>query len=277
MEITGILSEIRPIYHTYVFELKRNWKKFIIFIIIISLIAFLLGTLPYLLIPENTLSPSQINYMNDTLGFINLILIFSICFFFGGIICSEYHEKTGYIVFPKINKFKLIIGKYLGNLTLNIVVIGFYYGLTALTTMYFYGLPIYFKLFQSFAIAVLYLLAVSAFVTLFSSFLKTSLMTTVATILILLIGFSIVDSIVTLALPDFEPLYSLEFVSRLITGVITKDFPDSKSGRYTDFEVQGFKFRQWLHPSIEGGIIVLLLYMAASFLLAAYLFKKRQL
>lgn len=257
--------------------MKRNWKKFIIFIIIISLIAFLLGTLPYLLIPENTLSTSQISYMNNALGFINFILIFSVCFFFGGIICGEYQEKTGYIVFPKINKFKLIVGKYLGNLTLNIGVIGFYYLLTTMTTMYFYGLPIYFKLFQSFGIAVLYILAVSGFVTLFSSFLKSVNMTIVATILILLIGFSIVDSIFTLSLPDFEPLYSLDFISRLITGVITKNFPDSRSGRYNDFEVQGFKFRQWLYPSIEGGIIVLLIYMIASLSLAAYLFKKRQL
>jgi ABC-type transport system involved in multi-copper enzyme maturation permease subunit len=204
-------------------------------------------------------------------------LIFSICFFFSGIICSEYSEKTGYIVFPKINKFKLIIGKYLGNLTLNISVIAFYYFLTALTTMYFYGLPIYVKLFQSFAIAVLYILAVSAFVTFFSSFMKSVNLTIVATILLLLIGFSIVDQIVTLVAPDFEPLYSLSFNSNLITSVITKDFPDSRSERYIDFEVQGFKFRQWITPSIVGGITILLLYMVICIFLASYIFKKRQL
>jgi len=276
-KLNNLYIEIKPILHTYVFELKKNSKKFIIFSIITGLIGFLIGFLGFALIPEDSLSSSQGAYFQDGLGIMSLILIFGVCFFFGGIICSEFSTKSGYIVFPKINKYKLIIGKYLGNITLLIGVIAIYYFILVLLGIFFYGLPLNIRIFHSFAITILYILAVSSFVTLFSSFMKSVNMTIIATILILLIVFSLVDQIVVLSNPDFEPIYSLDFMSRLITSILETDFPATTAERYIDMEMQGFIFRIWITPTIQMGITVMLLYTIICLGLASIIFSRKQL
>jgi len=127
----------------------------------------------------------------------------------------------------------------------------------------------------SFGISVLYILAVSSFVTVFSSLLKSVNMTIIATILILLIGFETASSLVTLANPDLEPFYSLTYASNLITTVL--NFPDP---RYIEFTPPGpgnFTFRTWITPTIRAGIMMLSNYTIAFFIFAALLFKRKQL
>jgi len=275
-KIDELILFLKPIAHTYIFELKQRWKKFVIFSIIIGLFG-LLTVIGYVLFPENSLPNTQVLYFEEGLGLIILINIFSVCFFFGGIICTEYSKKTGYVVFPKINKYKLIIGKYLGALTLVIGVNGLYYYILGLLGLYFYGEPINSRFFLSFGIACLYLLAVSSFVTLISSFMRSVNITIITAILMLLIGFRIIASLVVLSNPDFEPLYSLDYLSNLITSVLSKDFPTKREDRYEDYEEEGFIYRYWITPSIEGGIIVMILYAIISISLAMVIFKRRQL
>ena len=273
---------LKPIAHTYIFELKQRWKKFVIFSIIIGLFG-LLSVIDYVLFPENSIPKTQALYFEDELGLIILINIFSVCFFFGGIICTEYSKKTGYIVFPKINKYKLITGKYLGALTLVIGTTGIFYYVLGLLGLYFYGGPITSRLYLSFGIACLYLLAVSSFVTLISSFMRSENVTIITAILMLLIGFSIIDSLVVLWYPDIEPLYSLNYLSNLITSVLRKNFPTNRKDRFIDIEFrdeeedEGFKFRQWITPSIEDGITFMILYAVICMSLTMVIFKRRQL
>jgi len=273
---------LKPIAHTYIFELKQRWKKFIIFSSIICLFGLLTG-IDYVLFPENSLPKTQALFLEDGLGLIILINIFAVCFFFGGIICTEYSKKTGYVVFPKINKYKLIIGKYSGALTLVIGVTGLYYYALGLLGLYFYGEPINSRYFLSFGIACLYILAVSSFVTLISSFMKSANVTVITTIIILLIGFSIIDGLMVLWNPDIEPLYSLNYLSNLITSVLRKNFPTKRKDRYEDIEYKDededevFTFREWITPSIEDGITFLVLYVVICMSLAMVIFKRRQL
>jgi ABC-type transport system involved in multi-copper enzyme maturation permease subunit len=108
--------------------------------------------------------------------------------------------------------------------------------------------------------------------------------TIIITLIILLIGFNIADQIVTLVFKDaFEPLYSLVYLGNLITSILQNPFPDP---RYTEFSFGGtgpgglggrFTFGTWVTPSIEMGITLFVVYIVAFFILAAYLFKRRQL
>jgi len=275
-KIDELVLFLKPIAHTYIFELKQRWKKFVIFSIIIGLFG-LLSVIGYVLFPENSLPKTQAQYFEDELGLIILINIFSVCFFFGGIICTEYSKKTGYVVFPKINKYKLIAGKYLGALTLVIGVTGVFYYVLGLLGLYFYGGPITSRLYLSFGIACLYVLAVSSFVTLISSFMRNANITIVTTILMLLIGFYIIASLVVLWNPDIEPLYSLNYLSNLITSVLRKDFPKKREDRYEDYEEEDFTYRDWITPSIGGGITGMILYAIICMALAMVIFKRRQL
>jgi len=266
-----------PLVATYIFELKKQWKKFIVFCCI-SVAFVLLGSyLPYALIPDNPLPETQADYFQSGLGFIILITLFGACFFFSPIITSEYDKKTGYITFPIINKYKLVSGKYLGALTLLIGVIGMFYVALGALGIYYYGGPLNYRYYLSFGIAILYVIAVGSFVTLFSSFMKNVNMTIVTTIMILLIANMMIDSLVMLLYPEFEPIYSLNHASDLINYILVEDFPTKLEDRYEENEFRGYTRRRWLTPTIQMGITIMLLYTIVCVTIAAIVFKRRQL
>jgi len=276
---------ISPIYHTIIFEMKKQKKKLYFFTVIAILIAVLTGCYILNLFPDFLLADTQAEFFSSGLNFISFITLFAACLFFSGIICSEFNKRTGFIVFPKINKFKLIIGKYLGNLILVVFIVAVYYFILGLFGFFYYGGPINIRIFYSFGFAVLYVIALSSFVTLFSSFMKNVNITIIITLVILLMGFNIADQIINLIFADaFEPLYSLAYLGNLITSVLLNPFPNP---RYADFSFGGmgppgmgggdFSFGTWVTPSIFMGTTLLLVYIIACFLLAAILFKRRQL
>ncbi len=275
--------DISPIYHTIIFEMKKQRKKLYFFTVIAILVAVLLGyILP--LFPDYFLSNTQAEFFSGGLTFISFITLFAACLFFSGIICSEFNKRTGFIVFPKINKYKLIIGKYLGNLVLVVFIVAIYYFILGILGFLYYGGPINIRIFYSFGFAVLYVIALSSFVTLFSSFMKNVNITIIITLVILLMGFNIADQIITLIFADaFEPLYSLAYLGNLITSILQNPFPNP---RFDEFPIPGmgpgmmggdFSFFTWLTPSVFMGTTLLLVYIFACFVLAAILFKRRQL
>ncbi len=266
-----------PFVATYIFEIKKQWKKFIVFCCISVAFVILGSYLPYALIPDNPLPETQTDYFQSGLGFIILTVIFATCFFFSPIICSEYDKKTGYLTFPIINKYKLVSGKYLGALTLLIGVIGTFYITLGALGIYYYGGPINYRYYYSFGIAILYVIAVASFVIFFSSFMKNVNMTIVTTIMILLIANMIIDSLVILLYPEFEPIYSLNHASNLIRYILVEDFPINLEDRYEEVEFRGFTRRVWLTPTIQMGITILLVYTIICVATATMVFKRRQL
>ncbi|MFX1497083.1 MAG: ABC transporter permease [Promethearchaeota archaeon] len=269
---------IKPIFDTIVFEIKKQRKKFYFFLIVAILVVFLVGYLLQL-IPGYLLPDTQADYFRNGLTFISFLTLFAACLFFSGIICSEFDKKTGFIVFPKINKYKLILGKYLGNLLNVVFIVTVYYFILALLGFFYYGGPINIRIYYSYAFALLYVITLSSFVTLFSSFLKSENVTIIITLVILLIGLNIADQIVTLLLGDkFEPLYSVSYLGNLITSVLRNPFPNP---RYVETPFSGmgrsFVFGSWLTPTIEMGTTLLIVYIVVFFVLAALLFKRRQL
>lgn len=278
------LIGLAPIFHTIIFEMKKQRKKFYFFTMISILVAVLLSYILQLF-PEYLLSDTQADFFSGGLNFISFITLFAACLFFSGIICSEFNKRTGFIVFPKINKYKLILGKYLGNLILVVFIITVYYFVLGLFGFFYYGGPINIRIFYSYGFAVLYVIALSSFVTLFSSFMKNVNVTIITTLIILLMGFNIADMIVNLIYADtFEPLYSLAYLGYLITSILQNPFPDP---RYIEYSFGGmggmggmggsFSGGSWVTPSIAMGTTILLVYIVVFFVIAAILFKRRQL
>jgi ABC-type transport system involved in multi-copper enzyme maturation permease subunit len=87
----------------------------------------------------------------------------------------------------------------------------------------------------------------------------------------------IIDSLVILLYPEFEPIYSLNHNSDLISYILVKDFPTKLEDRYEEIEFRNFKRRIWLTPTIEGAITIFLLYTVICLAVAAFIFKRRQL
>ena len=276
-QLNRIYTSSLPLTTTYIFELKKKWKRFVFFSAFGFAIRILGGYLTYALIPENPLPETQSDYFQSQLGFLIMLTIFGSCFFFGDIICAEFGTKTGFITFPIINKYQLIMGKFLGSFTLLAGVIMIYYLTLGFTGIFWYGGPINYRFYYSFGIALLYMLACGSFVTMFSSFMNNVNMTIVSTLLLLLIANNVIDSLVILLYPEFEPIYSLSHASDLISYILVEDFPTKTVDRYEDNEFRGFTRRRWLTPTIEMGITIFLTYTIICITVAALIFKRRQI
>lgn len=285
----SFLTEIKPIITTYWFQFKQQWKKFIFFSILGVIFVFLLSYLPYALVPDNPLPATQEEFLQSGLAFLEFELVFSACFFFGGIIVSEFADKTGHIIYPVINKYKVFFGKYLGSLTMVVGIAAVFYLNIAILALGFYGGPLNIRFFYSFLFAVLYIVAISSFVTFFSSFMRSATMTIVFSIMILFMAFNIVDQLIVVFAPDFEPIYSINHASNLISYILEQDFPTALADRFRDISFSpptgmgmgggggDFTFRTWLTPTIEMGITIMIIYTVVSLSAAMLILSRKQL
>ena len=180
------------------------------------------------------------------------------------------------IVFPKVSKYKLIVGKYIGNLILVFAIIASYYLMIGIIGLYYCGGSSNNQIFYSFGIALLYACVLCSFITFFSSFLKSTTYTIVLTIIYLFVLQNILVTLITsISLGRIEPLYSFTYLGSLVTNILSDPFPDP---RYQEFIVEGVgTYRTWTTPSVGMGITMLLIYFAVFFILAALLFKRREL
>ena len=112
-----LLKGLKPIYDTVIFEIKKQRKKFYFFLALTFIVAIIIAVTVGLM-PSSARPETSEDLFFVGLTFIIFIEVIAASMFFSGIICSEFDKKTGFIVFPKINKYKLILGKYLGNLIL---------------------------------------------------------------------------------------------------------------------------------------------------------------
>ena len=125
-------------------------------------------------------------------------------------------------------------------------------------------------------IALLFVFSVLAFVTFFSSLMKTTASAVVISIMLLIIVMQIVYSIMQVT-TTAEPVFLLNYYPALITSIF--NMPDP---RYADMTVpisdgESITLRQWFSPSVQSGIVGMLIYGIVLLTLAYLRFKQRQL
>ena len=273
--IRNIYVNIKPVFHTILFEVKLQKRKFIIFSIITVLLIVFYSVIPYILIPYSYLPSSEVGFYQFGLVYFITIVILTTSFFFSGIICSEYKKKTGLTLLPLINKNKIIIGKYIANYILVLAIVVVQYSLIALLSYYFYGESLLLRLFLSFGYAALYILALASVTTFLSSFMPSAPPVIIIVIAFILFGFPIIDSLLVSINYEFEPMYSLTYLYNIIRYIIFPEF--STKDRFYDYTYGNITYRTWLFPSAEGALIALTIYAIIFFLLGIILFKRRQL
>jgi ABC-type transport system involved in multi-copper enzyme maturation permease subunit len=264
--LNAVYYSIKPIFHTLIFEIKLQIKKFIIFSVITFALLFLDSYINYFL--NQPLPSSQASYYQFGTTYFLIIIVLVVSFFFGGIICSEFKDKTGLEILPLTSRLKLVIGKYLANVVLITGIIGVQYSSMALFAYNFYGGPLLNTLLYSFSLAILYALAIGSITIFLSSFLPSKTLVIIIIVGYILIGDLIINSlIITSTSEGIEPLYSLTYIFQIVTYSLYPDF--STMERRT---LDG----SWLFPSLEGALILLSLYIVFFFILGALLFKHRE-
>lgn len=272
----GLTRYITQITDTMSFEIKRTWKTFFIMIIVylaIFLLTFLIFELQEAAKVE--LPDLAVDYAVEYIDTLGLLIIISTATFGGSIIAEDFQKQTGNLLFPKISKSRLLIGRVISRYALNAILIIFYYVLVASVTIYKYEyIPD--TLIDSLGWALLYTFMIFAFIIFMSSINKSKSATIIVSILLLLIAFRIVQSVIMFTGNGIEPVFMITYYENIITASLDMPDPRYEIDEFGDPDEKGNpEFTRWLTPSIAGALIGMILFSAV-FLIAAYLFYKRR-
>ncbi|MBA7700248.1 hypothetical protein ES703_108958 [subsurface metagenome] len=277
-EKAGLKRNISQIGNTITFEFKRNLRNFIIMLVVFTSVFFLLLLISELQLAQDVQLPNDpIDYVDDYLTqFFGFLIIISASLFGGSIIVEDFKKQTGNLLFPKISKTRLLIGRLTSRYTLNAICVIFYYVLIGTVTFIKYTeIPI--NLWVSLGWALLYTFTILTFVTFMSSIMRSTSATIIVSILFLLIVFHIITMILSFAGLTMEPLFLLTYYEGIISGSLS--MPNPRYGeimRSTPGGGDPVTFIQWLTPTEPAALIGMVVYASVFLILAYFIYQRRQ-
>ena len=171
-----------------------------------------------------------------------------------------------------VKRTTVYAGKYLAVLMASVVSILFYLAIVVGNGVFYLGFGAFSdtpELLASFAIALLYLLALMGFVFLFSSLFKTSLYAVLVVAVMFLFGFTIVQDVV-IALANTEPWFLLSYVSSIIS------YPLTGVPAHIAHMTIGRSTTTMYNPTYAEGLGVMFAYFFGTTLGGLYLFEREQ-
>jgi len=277
-EKAGLKRNISQIGNTITFEFKRNLRNFIIMLIVFTSVFFLLLLISELQLAQDVALPNDpVDYVGDYLTqFFGFLIIISASLFGGSIIVEDFKKQTGNLLFPKISKTRLLIGRLTSRYTLNAICVIFYYVLIGTVTFIKYTeIPI--NLWVSLGWALLYTFTILTFVTFMSSIMRSTSATIIVSILFLLIVFHIITMILRFAGLTMEPLFLLTYYEGIISGSLSMPNPRyAEIMRPTPGGGEPVTFTQWLTPTEPAALIGMVIYATVFLILVYFIYQRRQ-
>ena len=277
----GLRRDFTQIGATITFELKKSFKIFILMLLVflgIFVIFLLVQELQYA--QDVPLPEDPIDYINSYMSMFGFMIILSAAGFAGSIIAEDFHRQTGNLIFPKISKTRLLIGRIISRYALNAISVCFYYILVATITFIKYEeIPL--VLWGSMGWALLYTFMIFSFVTLMSSIMKSTAISIIVSILFMLIVFNMISMILRFAGLEIEPLFIPTYYESIITASMA--MPDPRyieirmpTGPRNQGDGEFATFLQWITPTEIAALIGILLFTTIFLGLAYFLYRRRQ-
>ena len=278
----GLKRSVQQVYDIGQFEFIRSFKKTLILMgiaLAIFILFFILEEIPLQRGGELPEDPYQ--YFLGFLGNMSVIILICAASYGGSIIVVDFEKQTGNLLFPKITRNKMFLGRFIANYLMNAIIVLFYYALVSFATLYQYQ-TVPTSLWASMGWALLYTLAVLSLVTFFSSIMKSTAAATVTSILLLLILFSIIESILSI-FSAVEPLFLLTYYARIITQCFNMPAVDERSTTIplitgeeagTDMDLN---MTMWSTPSHMGALLGMFIYSAVLIFFSFVFFRRREL
>ncbi|MFX1470432.1 MAG: ABC transporter permease [Promethearchaeota archaeon] len=275
----GLKRSITQISDTISFEIRRNFKNFILMLSVflgIFIIFLVVQELQYL--QDVPLPEDPIYYIKSYMTMFGFMVILSSAGFAGSIIAEDFHRQTGNLLFPKIGKTRLLIGRVISRYSLNALCVGFYYLLISTMTLIKYGeIPL--VLWGSLGWALLYTFMIFTFVTLMSSIMKSTAISIILSILFLLIVFNMINMILRFAGLEFEPIFIITYYEGIIVNSMA--MPNT---RYEEIRIPTdphgidgeIVFKNWTTPTEVVALIGMLIFISIFLGLTYFLYKRRQ-
>ena len=278
----GMGRDFTQIGNTFTFELKKNLKPFLIMMVLCVLMFTLFLVMQTLQEFQDVPLPDEsidyfVNYFQFIFGF---LVVLTAAGFAGSIIAEDFQKQTGNLLFPKISKSRLFIGRIMARFLMNATCIIFYYILVSSITFIKYGeIPIA-GILASLIWALFYTFALFSMVTFMSSIMRSTSASIIVSVFLYLLVFTMIQQIMNYLAGGVEPWFLLSYYENIITYIV--NMPDP---RYREVTLgigpgmgsgEGITFSQWVTPDVPTAFFGILIYSVLFLTLAYIRYNKRQ-
>jgi ABC-2 type transport system permease protein len=250
-------------------------RRFFVLLIIAVAVGFLLtGIVGYF--RPHVFFTSALSFYSNWWGMsATFIIVLSAIFFGGDAISGEFQNKTGYFLTGNpIRRSSIYIGKYLAAFIGSFIILTVFAVITIGNGAYYFGsagLP--YQFFESFLLSVLYILAALGLTFFFSSLFKSSTVSIITTVILLLFVFSLVDTLVA-TLAGIEPFFMLTYGAQVISNVLSNPYPPAIStttaGPNSHFTITTY------NAGLAEGIIIMLVYFVVCSVAGLMVFERKE-
>ncbi len=255
------------------FELLNYFRsrRFIIMLGIGIIIGALLTFLVARYQPSSFLSSSLSFYSSWWGSSATYIVILSGIFFGGDAISGEFQNRTGYfIVGNPIRRSSIYTGKWLAAFIASLMVIVTFAVITVLNNFYYFGLNMHYQFIESFIFTILYLISVLGLTFFFSSLFKSSSVSILTTVVLMLFAFTLIQNLID-AFAHIEPWFLITYGAGIIGNILTVPYPAHVSTAHF-----GRAVITTYAVTIPEGVAILLVYFIVTAILGLILFERKE-
>ena len=274
----GIGRDFTQIGDTFMFELKKNLIPFLIMMIITALMFTLFVLLQTLQEVQDVPLPDEaiqyfISYFQYIFGF---LVVLTAAGFAGSIIAEDFQKQTGNLIFPKISKSRLFIGRIMARYLMNAICIVFYYTLVTSITFIKYGEIPLMGILTSLIWALFYTFALFSMVTFVSSIMKSTSASIIVSVFLYLLVFTMIQQIMNYLAGGVEPWFLLSYYENIITNIVNMPDPRYREVTMGFGPGGGVTFYQWVTPNVLTAFFGILIYSVLFLTLAYVRYRRRQ-
>ena len=275
-KVPSSMAQVR-ISMKYTFLEYFRSRRFLILLIITLLIAALLTIIVAWRRPEGFLS-SNLGFYSSWWGTsVTFVIILAGIFFGGDAISGEFQNKTGYFGIPNpVRRSSIYIGKWLSAFLAATAIMLIFTVITIANGAYYFGssgVPYQFGL--SLLFAWFYLAAVLGLTFLFSSMFKSSSISILVTVILLLFGFTLIQTLVS-DLVGIEPWFVLTYGSGIIGNILNSPYPPHSVTTTTPIGPARTFTLTTFSASVPEGLVIIGIYFIITAILGLLLFERKE-
>jgi ABC-2 type transport system permease protein len=268
------------------FRARRFYVMLAIILLISVLITALVGyyrPVAFLGLPGEPASTAALGFYGAGWGgFVGLVVILSAALFGGDAISGEFQNRTGYFLVPNpIRRSVIYVGKWIAALAASTIVLAIFAGLILANGLFYFPGVLPWEFEQSLLFAWIYLVAALSLTFAFSSLFKSSAVSILMSIILLLIVFGVVDSVLPLV-AGVEPWFSITYGAGIVSNVLSNPYPMHKVTQSLGSALGGtnrtnarFEITTY-NATIPEGLEILVIYFVVMAVLGLWLFEKKE-
>ncbi|MDR1690844.1 MAG: ABC transporter permease [Candidatus Methanoplasma sp.] len=210
-------DDLRQSYVVAKNEIRKfiRGKRFTLYVVLIAIVFALTTALPYVFGGNIGETPGDV--IASYVSFVNLLIILAATLFAAVTIVSEFEERTALILFTRpIKKTSIFIGKIVGCIVLETVMIALFYAGIAVVSLIAAG-GVSAGLLTSLGLAILFTIAASGIAMFFSSIMKKGSTSAILTFVFLLIIVSVISGAISIST---DPWFMVDQASGTIASCI---------------------------------------------------------